>query len=67
MENPFIITGKIKPEYFCDREVEAERIIRKVTLSYIDIVQYAMSNSSILFLFVWIASLLLEEYKKYLL
>jgi AAA+ ATPase superfamily predicted ATPase len=31
MENPFIITGKIKPEYFCDREVEAERIIRKVT------------------------------------
>lgn len=63
MENPFIITGKIKPEYFCDREVEAERIIRKVT----DIVQYAMSNSSILFLFVWIASLLLEEYKKYLL
>ena len=32
MENPFIITGKIKPEYFCDREVEAERIIRKVTI-----------------------------------
>ena len=31
MENPFIITGKIKPEYFCDREMEAERIIRKVT------------------------------------
>ncbi len=31
MENPFIITGKIKPEYFCDREVEAKRIIRKVT------------------------------------
>lgn len=31
MENPFIITGKIKPEYFCDRDVEAEKIIRKVT------------------------------------
>ena len=31
MENPFIITGYIKPEYFCDREKEAERIISKVT------------------------------------
>ena len=31
MENPFIITGYIKPEYFCDREKEAERIINKVT------------------------------------
>lgn len=31
MENPFIITGKIKPEYFCDRQQEAERIISKVT------------------------------------
>lgn len=31
MENPFIITGKIKPEYFCDRQQEAERIITKVT------------------------------------
>ena len=31
MENPFIITGKIKPEYFCDREKEAERLVRKVT------------------------------------
>lgn len=31
MENPFIITGKIKPEYFCDRKSEAKRIITKVT------------------------------------
>lgn len=31
MENPFIITGYIKPEYFCGREKEAERIISKVT------------------------------------
>lgn len=31
MENPFIITGYIKPEYFCDRKKEAERIITKVT------------------------------------
>ncbi len=31
MENPFIITGYIKPEYFCDRQKEAHRIIDKVT------------------------------------
>lgn len=31
MENPFIITGYIKPEYFCDRKQEAERIVTKVT------------------------------------
>lgn len=31
MENPFIITGHIKPEYFCDRKAEAKRIITKVT------------------------------------
>lgn len=31
MENPFIITGYIKPEYFCDREKESQRIITKVT------------------------------------
>ncbi len=30
MENPFIITGKIKPEYFCDRKKEAERLVNKV-------------------------------------
>ena len=28
MENPFIITGKIKPEYFCDRVEEAQRLTR---------------------------------------
>ena len=28
MENPFIVTGKIKPEYFCDRVEEAERLTR---------------------------------------
>ena len=26
MENPFIVTGKIKPEYFCDRVNEAQRL-----------------------------------------
>lgn len=28
MENPFIVTGKIKPEYFCDRAEEAQRLTR---------------------------------------
>ena len=28
MENPFIVTGKIKPEYFCDRVEEAQRLTR---------------------------------------
>lgn len=28
MENPFIVTGRIKPEYFCDRVEEAERLTR---------------------------------------
>ena len=31
MENPFIVAGKIKPEYFCDRQSEAQRIISEVT------------------------------------
>lgn len=31
MENPFIITGYIKPEYFCDRKQVAKRIITKIT------------------------------------
>lgn len=31
MENPFIVTGRIRPEYFCDREAESKRIIEKVT------------------------------------
>jgi hypothetical protein len=29
--NPFIVTGKILPEYFCDRVVESERLIKSVT------------------------------------
>ena len=28
MENPFIVTGRIKPEYFCDRVTESERMTR---------------------------------------
>lgn len=28
MENPFIVTSKIKPEYFCDRVEEAQRLTR---------------------------------------
>lgn len=28
MENPFIVTGKIKPEYFCDRVEEVHRLTR---------------------------------------
>ena len=31
MENPFIVAGKIKPAYFCDREEESARLIRQVT------------------------------------
>ncbi|MBO5592000.1 MAG: ATP-binding protein [Prevotella sp.] len=31
MENPFIIAGKIKPAYFCDREEESMRLVRQVT------------------------------------
>lgn len=27
MNNPFIVTGKIPPEYFCDRKEESRRII----------------------------------------
>ncbi len=26
-ENPFVVTGYIKPEYFCDRKAESERLI----------------------------------------
>lgn len=29
--NPFIVTGKILPEYFCDRVVESARLIKSVT------------------------------------
>jgi len=28
MENPFIVSGKIKPEYFCDRQDESQRLTR---------------------------------------
>ena len=31
MENPFIVVGKIKPEYFCDRKEESQRLIRQIT------------------------------------
>ena len=31
MENPFVIVGKIRPEYFCDRKEESERLVRQVT------------------------------------
>ena len=31
MENPFIVVGKIKPEYFCDRQEESQRLIRQMT------------------------------------
>lgn len=31
MENPFVITGKIPPEYFCDREVESRRLVSLIT------------------------------------
>lgn len=29
--NPFIVTGKIEPEYFCDRKQESARLIKSVT------------------------------------
>ena len=29
--NPFIVSGKIDPAYFCDREVESARIVKSVT------------------------------------
>ena len=30
MENPFIVTGRIKPEYFCDRVKESDRLVRSI-------------------------------------
>lgn len=30
MENPFIVTGNIKPEYFCDRTEESKRLLRSI-------------------------------------
>ena len=29
--NPFIVTGKIEPEYFCDRVMESARLVKSVT------------------------------------
>lgn len=29
--NPFIVTGKIEPEYFCDRITESARLVKSVT------------------------------------
>lgn len=31
MENPFIVTGKVKPEFFCDRREESKRIVSCLT------------------------------------
>jgi predicted transcriptional regulator len=29
--NPFVVTGKIKPEYFCDRVQESARLVKSIT------------------------------------
>ena len=29
--NPFIVTGKIAPEYFCDRVQESARLVKSMT------------------------------------
>ncbi len=31
MPNPFVVTGKIAPEYFCDRAAESARLLKSVT------------------------------------
>ena len=31
INNPFIVTGKIEPEYFCDRVNESARLIKSIT------------------------------------
>ena len=31
IENPFIVVGKVKPAYFCDRKEESKRLIRCLT------------------------------------
>lgn len=31
-ENPFIVTGRIKPEYFCDRVEESQRVVRSIVM-----------------------------------
>ena len=30
-ENPFVVSGRIRPEYFCDRKTESERMIKLLT------------------------------------
>ena len=30
-ENPFVVSGHIRPEYFCDRKAESERMIKLLT------------------------------------
>lgn len=30
-QNPFVVTGKIPNEYFCDREIEAQKLIHSLT------------------------------------
>ena len=30
-KNPFVVTGKIEPEYFCDRKTESARLIKSIT------------------------------------
>ncbi len=30
-KNPFIVTGKIAPEYFCDRVIESSRLLKSIT------------------------------------
>ncbi len=30
IRNPFVVTGKIAPEYFCDRVEESARLIKSV-------------------------------------
>lgn len=31
VKNPFIVTGKIEPPYFCDRVAESQRLVKSVT------------------------------------
>ena len=31
VNNPFIVTGKIEAEYFCDRVTESARVIKTIT------------------------------------
>ncbi len=33
--NPFIVTGKIAPEYFCDRVSESARLVKSIPTAII--------------------------------